>query len=80
MRVQDKYRTNPLSHQPGGHEVTVVYSSGKTFEYDKIKKPGSYIKMISDKHGDEWGHIVQILVDGSSVWRNTTHQNNPWDI
>jgi hypothetical protein len=80
MRVNDKYRTNPLSHQPGGHEVTVVYSSGKIFEYDKVKKPGFYVKSISEKNGSEWGHITEIKVDGSSVWRSTTHKTNPWDI
>jgi len=80
MKVGDQYRTNPLSHTPGGHEVAVVYSSGKIFEYDKVKKPGSYVKAISIKNGDEWGTIAQIKVDGVSVWRATTHNTNPWDI
>jgi hypothetical protein len=26
--VSDKHRTNSLSLEPGGHEVTVVYRSG----------------------------------------------------
>ena len=80
MRVSDKYRTNPMSLQPGGHEVAVVYSSGKIFEYDKVKKPGSYVKSISEKNGSEWGTITEVKVDNISVWRSVTHTTNPWDI
>lgn len=80
MRVKDKYRTNPLSHEPGGHEVTVVYSSGKIFEYDKVKRPGPYVKNISVRNGEKWGSITEIKVDNISVWRSVTHTSNPWDI
>lgn len=79
MRVKDKYRTNPLSHEPGGHEVSVVYSNGDSFEYDKVKKPGAYVKMISERN-PERGPITAIKVDGSVVWSSTTHTTNPWDI
>jgi hypothetical protein len=80
MRVGDQYRTNPLSHEPGGHEVSVIYSKGKVFEYDKVKKPGFYVRSISLKHGTEWGEITEIRVDGSSVWRKDTHKTEPWEI
>ncbi len=80
MRVKDKYRTNPLSHEPGGHEVAVIYSTGKIFEYDKVKRPGSYVKSISEKNGSQWGSITTIKVDGQIVWNSSTHTTNPWDI
>ena len=47
LRVSDDYRTNELGLQPGGYEVTVVYGNGKRFIYDKVKRPGSYVKSIA---------------------------------
>lgn len=46
MRVKDIYRKNPLSLQPGGHEVTVVYENGFQRVYDKVKYPEAFIKYV----------------------------------
>lgn len=78
INVKDKYRTNPLSHQPGGYEVTVVYEEGLRLVYDKVKKPGAYIKNIEDR-GHDNGRILEIFVDGNRVW-DQTHDRDPWDI
>jgi len=65
MRVQDKYRTNPLSHQPGGHTVHVVFEDGFEQTYDKVKHPQAFIKHISgsNKRGNK---IVHVYVDGKT--------------
>lgn len=78
LRVKDNYRTNELSLEPGGHEVTVIHESGKSFVYDKVKRPGMYIKSIS---GRDKGHgaIVEILLDGTSVWTSGSGRE-PWEI
>ena len=41
--VAREYRTNPLSHIPGGSDVVVEYHDGRVFGYDWIKKPSAYI-------------------------------------
>lgn len=79
LRVADKFRTNDLSLQPGGYEVTVVYQNGKRFVYDKVKKPGMYIKSISDK-GSPNGPIVEILIDDKPTWKLGVNNTEPWDI
>jgi len=78
LKVEDKYRTNELSLKPGGYEVTVIHSTGKVFVYDKIKKPGYYIKSISSQDKGH-GEIVEILLDGKSVWTAGTGRQ-PWEI
>ena len=50
LRVADNFRTNSLSLEPGGYEVTVAYQNGQRLVYDKVKKPGYYIKSISSKN------------------------------
>lgn len=65
MRVGDEYRTNPLSLKPGGSVVMVVFSSGRTLEYDKVKSPKKYIATIPERED-----IVQIFVNGNVVWTN----------
>ena len=42
--VARKYRTNPLSHIPGGSDVVVEYHDGRVFGYDWIKMPSAYIR------------------------------------
>jgi hypothetical protein len=64
MRVGDEYRTNPLSLSPGGYTVTVYFDGGSHLEYDKVKRPGSYIRMIEKKSGK----ITRIDVDGVISW------------
>ena len=61
--VKDKYRKNPLSLEPGGHEVTVIYSNGFSQTYDKVKSPKAFIAKVSDD--PKRNHkIVSITVDG----------------
>ncbi len=42
--VGRKYRTNPLSHKPGGGDVVVEYHDGRARGYDWIKDPSAYIE------------------------------------
>ncbi|NET10331.1 MAG: hypothetical protein F6K16_37655 [Symploca sp. SIO2B6] len=42
--VARRYRSNPLSHIPGGSDIVVEYHTGKALGYDWIKKPSAYIK------------------------------------
>lgn len=63
MKVGDEFRTNPLSLKPGGSLVTVIFNSGRTLEYDKVKSPKKYIARIPDKET-----ISRILIDGRQVW------------
>lgn len=67
LKVDDKFRTNPLSLKPGGYEVKVLHETGKVFVYDKVKKPGAYIKSISTEES-EHGAIIEIFIENSSVW------------
>ena len=46
MKVADQFRTNELSFRPGGYTVVVVYKTGKSLEYDKVKYPQRYISRI----------------------------------
>ena len=66
LHVSDDFRTNPLSLKPGGYDITVIYQSGKSFTYDKIKTPSKYITSISSN--SKYGQIVEILIDGNSTW------------
>jgi len=63
FRVADQYRTNPLSHQPGGDEVTVYTKDGMVRTYDKIKSPAKYIAGLEFKED-----IVRIDINGEETW------------
>ena len=78
LKVSDQYRTNPLSLKEGGYEVTVIHSTGKSFVYDKVKRPGMYVKSISAQDKGH-GPIVEILVDGKSAWTSGSGRE-PWEI
>jgi hypothetical protein len=78
LKVTDNYRTNELSLKPGGHEVTVIHQGGKSFVYDKVKRPGMYIKSISNQDKGH-GPIIEILLDGTSVWTSGSGRQ-PWEI
>lgn len=78
INVKDQFRTNPLSRQPGGHTVDVTYEDGLTLVYDKVKKPGAYVRSIEEK-GHEHGKILEIRVDGAIAW-NTEDPRDPWEI
>lgn len=73
MRVGDEYRTNPLSLKPGGSVVMVVFSSGRTLEYDKVKSPKKYVATIPQKED-----IVAVYVNGKEVW-TTSQETKYWD-
>jgi hypothetical protein len=74
LKVKDDYRTNALSLIPGGEEVTVIYENGKSYIYDKVKKPSLYIKNLSGKSDNT---IAKVLVNGKLVWDSTV-SDDPW--
>jgi len=43
FKVGQKYRTNILSFQEGGHTVIVQRRDGKRLEYNNVKFPEAYI-------------------------------------
>jgi len=47
--VGRKFRTNILSHQPGGGDIIVEYHNGKILGYDWIKFPSRYVQTIFRK-------------------------------
>jgi hypothetical protein len=77
LKVADKYRTNQLSMEPGGYEVTIIHEGSDTFIYDKIKSPGSYIKGISSV--SQTKPIIKILIDGEEVWNVRHDETEPWN-
>lgn len=60
IQVSDAYRTNRLSLEPGGDEVTVVFSNGTRLVYDKIKDPQRYVLNIHRQGKD----IAEVYVNG----------------
>ena len=52
MKVGDNYRTNPLSHKPGGSTVRVTFKNGSVRDYDKVKHPKAFIKKILEIGND----------------------------
>ena len=74
MRVGDKYRINPLSLSPGGSIVCVVFSDGRTLEYDKVKSPKKYVSKIPQKDD-----IISIYVNGNQVWTKK-EETKYWDL
>lgn len=77
LKVEDRYRTNQLSMEPGGYEVTIIHEGSDTFIYDKIKRPGSYIKGISSVN--QIKPIIKILIDGEEVWNVRHDKTEPWN-
>lgn len=63
--VKDKYRTNPLSLQPGGHTVSVEYANGDVLRYNKIKSPKAYVRSLNND--EVRGKIVKVVVDGEPL-------------
>lgn len=66
LKVADEFRTNELSTKPGGSVVTIRYSNRSDMMYDKIKLPKKYVSSIIDRNNP---NIIEILVDGESVWK-----------
>ena len=42
--VKDEYRTNPLSHRPGGFDVQIFFDKGPSRIYSKVKSPDKFWK------------------------------------
>jgi hypothetical protein len=65
MYVKDEYRKHPLSFQPGGHNVHVVFEDGFEQIYDKVKFPDKFISKIKDSNS-RGKKISSVFVDGKS--------------
>ena len=52
MQVGDQFRTNPLSHKPGGSTVRVIRRNGEVRDYDKVKYPDAFIRKILETDTD----------------------------
>ena len=55
IHVAPKYRTNSLSHEPGGETIAVILKNGFKLIYDNIKYPDRYASAI---HGDDIAEII----------------------
>ena len=55
ISVAKKYRTNPLSHKPGGDTIAVILKNGFKLIYDNIKYPDRYANAI---HGDDVAEVI----------------------
>jgi hypothetical protein len=58
--VADEYRTNALSHQPGGSTIKVKYSDGSIRIYDKIKNITAYTRYLKNLRGNEILEVIPI--------------------
>jgi hypothetical protein len=74
IKVEDFYRKNPLSHQPGGHEVTLYMANGLVKTYDKVKMPKNYIAGLEFKDD-----IIKIEIDGQTAWNALDPGNRYWE-
>ena len=75
IKVQDEFRTNPLSHQPGGSVVKLFCQDGMVYIYDNIKSPTNFISKVEFKD-----KIVRIDVDGKQVWASTEPGAKYWEM
>jgi hypothetical protein len=74
IKVADEYRTNPLSHQPGGDEVRVYLRDGMVYTYDKVKSPRNYINKLEFKE-----NIVRIDINGEKAWSSIEPGVRYWE-
>ena len=65
----DEYRTNPLSLEPGGSTIRVIYATGKEVAYDKIKNHWAYAKKMLRDNGEEISSIMLGHTDLAKVIR-----------
>jgi hypothetical protein len=56
----------------------VTYEDGLTLVYDKVKKPGPYVRSIEEK-GHDHGRILEIKIDGTTAW-DIDDPRQPWEI
>lgn len=75
IKVADQYRTNPLSHEPGGDEVSVYTKDGMVRTYDKVKSPQKYISNLHFKED-----IVRIDINGKEVWTSKEPGVKYWEM
>jgi len=67
MVVKNRYRTNPLCYEPGGHTVTVVCTGKvKTKIYERVHYPDSYIAEILLNR--EQTGLLKIYLDDELIW------------
>jgi len=64
-QVEDRYRTNPLSHEPGGSVVKIHYDTEVKI-YDKVKNPKKYLASVA--HKINVAGIRKIEVNGEPFW------------
>lgn len=74
FKVDDKYRTNPMSLRPGGGVVQVYYEDGSSRIYDKIKYPRRYIGALAKY--DDASTVTRIDVNGELYWERTPTDHN----
>lgn len=48
MKVEKKYRTNPLSLTKGGVTVRVTLANGAVRDYDAVKWPAAFCKKVME--------------------------------
>ena len=75
IKVADEYRTNPLSHQPGGDEIKFYLRDGMVYTYDKIKSPANYINRLEFKD-----NIVRIDINGQQAWSSIDPGAKYWEL
>jgi hypothetical protein len=61
LYVKQQYRTNQLSKEPGGYEVTVTYASGFSKVYDRVKYPKKFISKINEDANRGDGHKIKSI-------------------
>lgn len=48
MKVEKKYRTNPLSLTKGGVTVRVLLQNGELRDYDAVKWPAAFCRKVME--------------------------------
>lgn len=48
MKVEKKYRTNPLSLTKGGVTVKVTWQDGAVRDYDAVKWPAAFCRKVME--------------------------------
>lgn len=62
--VGDDFRTNPLSNEPGGHNIRVFFRTGERRVYTKVKRPKDYI--LNFEHTKL---IIKVEIDRRLLWK-----------
>lgn len=69
INVDDEFRTNDLSLQPGGNVIVVIYKN-KEIRYNKIKYPFRYIKkiLVNIESTDMEYNPIKIYLNDILIW------------